>query len=83
MSSSMEMQRRPRSSTDHSSNLIPTSMSSDTSLSANQQPESPPGIFHNSSFLFIVDLVFVHFILLMEYFKYLVFYFKSVLLVNI
>ncbi|XP_055939034.1 longitudinals lacking protein, isoforms H/M/V-like [Argiope bruennichi] len=44
MSSSMEMQRRPRSSTDHSSNLVPTSMSSDTSMSANQQPESPPDI---------------------------------------
>ncbi|GFQ91085.1 hypothetical protein TNCT_355361 [Trichonephila clavata] len=44
MSSNMEMQRRPRSSTDHSSNIAPTSMSSDVSLGSNQQPESPPDI---------------------------------------
>ncbi|GFS83648.1 protein bric-a-brac 2 [Nephila pilipes] len=44
MSSGIEMGRRPRSSTDHSSNIVPTSMSSDVSLSSNQQPESPPDI---------------------------------------
>ncbi|GIX76037.1 protein bric-a-brac 2 [Caerostris extrusa] len=45
MSSGMELQRRPRSSTaDHSSTLVPTSISSDISLGSNQQPESPPDI---------------------------------------
>ncbi|PRD24438.1 UNVERIFIED_CONTAM: bab2 [Trichonephila clavipes] len=44
MSSNMEMQRRPRSSTEHSSNIAPTTMSSDVSLGSNQQPESPPDI---------------------------------------
>ncbi|KFM76347.1 Protein bric-a-brac 2, partial [Stegodyphus mimosarum] len=42
-SSGMEMQRRPRSSTDHSSNLVPTSMPSEA-LGSNTQPESPPDI---------------------------------------
>jgi len=42
--SNMEMQRRPRGSTDHSTSLVPTSMPSDALVVANQQPESPPDI---------------------------------------
>jgi len=42
--SNMELQRRPRSSTDHSTSLVPTSMPSDALVVANQQPESPPDI---------------------------------------
>ncbi|XP_054720142.1 protein bric-a-brac 2-like [Uloborus diversus] len=41
--SNLEMQRRPRSSTDHSTALVPSSMPSEA-LGSNQQPESPPDI---------------------------------------